>query len=231
MCSAVDAPNISLEHTVFVAFEGEDLNIAYKLKTPSVEDNLTCFDPNHKQIYQRTISAVTGKQQLELKNLKISGDYYCQYQTVKVHWFLRVTAVGYKEPVIPEYTEFTIVAIVTGVLLIFSVLGSVYVFRGHWKEKLTECGGAGKTTEQSREEEGENKETDSVDVTAVQSTSFYASLEPRPRSIYDVLDHSPGGREEDQNTAKPEKKEVTKKAVQTTKDQDEGIFESVYENF
>lgn len=35
---------------------------------------------------------------------------------------------------------------------------------------------------------------------------FSQSLEPRPRSIYDVLDHSPAGRE-DQNTAKAEKSE------------------------
>lgn len=39
---------------------------------------------------------------------------------------------GYKEPKIWDYTEFIIVAVVTGVLLVFSVVGSVYVFRGHW---------------------------------------------------------------------------------------------------
>lgn len=161
---------------------------------------------------------------LELKNLKLSGLYSCQYQTVKVDWFLRVTDEGYKEPV---NTEFIIMAIFTGVLLIFSVLGSVYVFRGHWTEKH----GAGeKKQKQSKEEKKvTKKEDDSLDATAAQS--YYASLEPRPRSIYDVLDSSPARRENDQDKAKPKKKEPPKKAAQKTKDKDEGVFESVYENF
>ncbi len=39
---------------------------------------------------------------------------------------------GYKDLVMWDYTEMTIVAIFTGVLLVFSVVGSVYIFRGHW---------------------------------------------------------------------------------------------------
>lgn len=38
---------------------------------------------------------------------------------------------GYKRPT-ADYTECIIVAVLTAVLLVFSVVGSVYVFRGHW---------------------------------------------------------------------------------------------------
>lgn len=38
---------------------------------------------------------------------------------------------GYKEPTV-DYRESIIVAVFTAVLLVFSVVGSVYVFRGHW---------------------------------------------------------------------------------------------------
>lgn len=228
----MDSPSISLEREVFVAFRGENLNITCNLikAVNQTEDGcLTCFDPKNKTIYNNTIPTRDTEQErfswhLELKNLKLSGLYSCQYQTVKVDWFLRVTDEGYKEPV---NTEFIIMAIFTGVLLIFSVLGSLYVFRGHWTEKH----GAGeKKQKQSKEEKKvTKKEDDSLDATAAQS--YYASLEPRPRSIYDVLDSSPARRENDQDKAKPKKKEPPKKAAQKTKDKDEGVFESVYENF
>ncbi|XP_039880437.1 uncharacterized protein LOC120729076 [Simochromis diagramma] len=231
VCS-MDSPSISLEQEVFVAFRGENLNITCNLikAVNQTEDGcLTCFDPKNKTIYNNTIPTMDTKQErfswhLELKNLKLSGLYSCQYQTVKVDWFLRVTDEGYKEPV---NTEFIIMAIFTGVLLIFSVLGSLYVFRGHWTEKH----GAGeKKQKQSKEEKKvTKKEDDSLDGTAAQS--YYASLEPRPRSIYDVLDSSPARRENDQDKAIPKKKEPPKKAAQKTKDKDEGVFESVYENF
>ncbi|XP_006787415.1 uncharacterized protein LOC102788316 [Neolamprologus brichardi] len=232
VCSAMDSPSISLEREVFVAFRGENLNITCNLikAVNQTEDGcLTCFDPKNKTIYNNTIPTMDTKQEnfswhLELKNLKLSGLYSCQYQTVKVDWFLRVKDEGYKEPV---NTGFIIMAVFTGVLLIFSVLGSVYVFRGHWTEKH----GAGeKKQKQSKaEKEVTKKEDDSLDTTAAQS--YYASLEPRPRSIYDVLDSSPASRENDQDKAKPKKKEPPKKAAQKTKDKDEGVFESVYENF
>lgn len=38
---------------------------------------------------------------------------------------------GYRDLVMLDYTEFIIVAVFTGVLLVFSVVGSVCVFRGH----------------------------------------------------------------------------------------------------
>ncbi|XP_070782941.1 NFAT activation molecule 1 [Enoplosus armatus] len=124
-------------------------------------------------------------------------------------------------------SEIIIVGIFTGMLLVFSVVGSVCVFRGHWKERIIE--GDNRNRKQNREERKE-RETEEAVITA-QSTSFYASLEPRPRSIYDVLDQSAANREPDQSKAKPKKNEPQKTMAQTTQPQHEDVFESVYENF
>ncbi|KAL3996359.1 ubiquitin carboxyl-terminal hydrolase 4/11 [Sarotherodon galilaeus] len=234
MCSAMDSPSIILERKVFVAFRGEILNITCNLAkavNQTEDGRLTCFDPKNKTIYNNTIPTMDTRQEifswhLELKNLKLSGLYSCQYQTVKVDWFLRVRDERYKEPV---NTEFIIMAVFTSALLIFSVLASVYVFRGHWTEKYE--AGEKKQKQSKEEKKVTKKEDDSLDATAAQSTSYYASLEPRPRSIYDVLDSSPASGENNQDKDKPKKKEPPKKAAQKTKDKDEGVFESVYENF
>ncbi|XP_008275596.1 NFAT activation molecule 1 isoform X2 [Stegastes partitus] len=143
---------------------------------------------------------------------------------------------GYKEARMSSYTELITVASFTGVLLIFSVIGSVHVFRGYWKERITEGGDKAKTGRKQKENREERKkedmDEDNVDVMAAQSTSFYASLEARPRSIYDVLDHSTASREPDRKKANPKKKNPQKpKVAQTTEQQDEGMFECVYENF
>lgn len=86
---------IHLEHTVFVAFAGKELNIECDLTMPVNQsgDVLTCSDPFHNQIYSCNVSEVASQRQtltLELKNLKHSGEYSCQYSTAKAYWFLRV---------------------------------------------------------------------------------------------------------------------------------------------
>ncbi|XP_041790099.1 uncharacterized protein si:ch211-243a20.4 [Chelmon rostratus] len=237
VCSGVETPKIDLESTVFVAFAGDELNIECELKMPANQssDILTCFDPFHMQVYNCVIPATAGfpesfKRRLELKNLRRSGEYSCRYKTAKVYWFLRVREDGFKE--IWDYTECIIVAILTGVLLVFSVAGSVYVFGGHWKECITECGDTSRKRKQNREERKENEtEEDNVDVITARSTSFYASLEHRPSSIYDVLDRSATNTVPDQSKAKPKKKTKQNTMPQTTQPQQEDIFECVYENF
>ncbi|XP_070684461.1 NFAT activation molecule 1 [Pempheris klunzingeri] len=238
VCSRADMPIIELKHRVFVALAGDQLDIDCELMVPANKSViLTCSDPLDTQIYSCDIPAVAFQPRrmmltLELKNLTSSGEYYCQYETAKVYWFLRVRNDGYRELERLDYTEFIIVAVVTGVLLVFSVVGSVYVFRGHWKESVTECGNIGKRKQTSREERKERETVEAgVNVVTSSSTSFYASLEPRPRSIYDVLDHSAVNREPDQSKtkAKAKNKEAQKTTSQTAEHED--VFESVYENF
>ncbi|XP_023145930.2 uncharacterized protein si:ch211-243a20.4 [Amphiprion ocellaris] len=241
VCSGMNAPKMRLENTVFVAFAGEDLRINCELEKPANQskDILRCFSP-HGEIYHCDVASTDGhphtdKLQLELKKLTYSGEYNCQYKTAKVYFFLRVRAEGYKEPKMFNYTKLITVATITGVLLILSVIGSVYVFRGYWKEKMTESGDRQKTSRKPKDNREERKKEDMdethADVMAAESTSFYASLETRPRSIYDVLDHSAASREPDRRKPKPKKKKPPKTVAQTTEQQDEGVFECVYENF
>lgn len=81
-----------------MALKGKNLTIRYDLKKAlnQTEDLLTCFDPDSKQIYSHTISASAGESLLThdsfvLKNMTISGEYYCQYKTAKAYWFLQVS--------------------------------------------------------------------------------------------------------------------------------------------
>ncbi|XP_068583156.1 NFAT activation molecule 1 [Cebidichthys violaceus] len=237
VCSGMNSPTLRLESTVFVTFAGEELNLSCELMIPANQssDVLTCSDPLHKQIFSYPISGTVQPQKvnlrLELKSLTSSGEYSCQYKTAKVYWYLRVRM--NRDLNMPNNTEVIAVAVFTGVLLVFSVVGSVYVFRGHGTDCLTECCNRGRKQKQNREERKEEEmEEDNVDVITAQSTSFYASLQTRPRSIYDVLDHSAASREPDRSQAKPKgPKEPKETVAETTQDQHEGVFESVYENF
>ncbi|XP_041840270.1 uncharacterized protein si:ch211-243a20.4 [Melanotaenia boesemani] len=231
VCTGMDKANIKLESKVFVAFKGKDLSIGCEIKKPANEtkSQLKCFNSHNIEIHSVDITAQglqpgTETRNLHLKKLNDSGKYYCRYKQSQAYWFLRVRTEGYKHVEPWGYKEFSIVAVVTGGLLIFSVVGSVYVFRGHWKERITACG------EADRKEKRKHTETeeDNMDVMAAQSTSFYASLEPRPRSIYDVLDHS-APRIEPKDPKKPNSKKtgLSEKVKETP---DEGVFESVYEN-
>ncbi|KAM3624069.1 uncharacterized protein V6R79_018606 [Siganus canaliculatus] len=233
--SEMETPEITLQSTVFVALRGEDLDINCELKIPANQttDHLTCYDSSRAQIYTCIIHETLGqtesstlKLKLELNNVTRSGEYYCKYKGNEVFLFLRVANEGYKEPKVWNYSEFIAVAIVTGVLLLFSVAGSVYVFRGYWKEYKQKKG----KTEEVKEQETQK---DSTDVVTAPSASFYASLEPRPRSIYDVLDPSAANtsQQSNQSKPKPKKKEPKNMTAQTTQSQNEDAFESVYENF
>ncbi|XP_068607516.1 NFAT activation molecule 1 [Brachionichthys hirsutus] len=224
---------INLESTVFVTFADRELSIEYELKIPEghSNDSLACYDPHASLVYSCDIppgqpEIVTGT--LELKNLKRSGEYFCTYKAAVVYWFLRVRDEGYKTN--RDGPEFIAVAFLAGILLVFSVIGSAFVFRGYLKECITEGGNiSGKQKQNRAKKKEKEKKEDNVDVTTAPSTSFYASLDPRPRSIYDVLDRSPANA--DQRKNKPKKKESGNKMVQETKPPLEDVFESVYENF
>ncbi|XP_074486390.1 NFAT activation molecule 1 [Sebastes fasciatus] len=235
-CSGMDAPKLSLESTVFVAFPGEDLHIKCEVMMIPANGSggvLMCLDPLDQQIHSESISEMTGEQNvkvtLELKNLTRSGEYSCHYKTATVYWFLRVgSESNTKSEGMLDYTESSILGVFTVVLLVFSVVGSLYVFRGNGKDRITGSGDTGRNREGRTESEVVEHNVDAI---TAPSTSFYASLEPRPRSIYDELDLSAANREPDQIPAKLQKKEPKETIAQTTQDQDEGVFESVYENF
>ncbi|KAL3066945.1 hypothetical protein OYC64_016820 [Pagothenia borchgrevinki] len=233
-CTGMDTPKLSMDSSVFVGITGEDLSIVCWLTMPANQsrDSFSCSNPLQKVIYDSEIPENSLEQRrmlpVMLKTLSISGEYSCRYKTAIVYWFLRLRDEGYRQQDFMDNPGIIVVAVFTGVLLVFSVVGSVYVFRGHGKER----GDSGRKRKQNREEMQQREvEEDNMDAITAPSTSFYASLETRPRSIYDVLDHSAAKKEPNQRKAKPKKKEPQEKMPQTPQDQNEGTFECVYENF
>nr|XP_020503345.1 uncharacterized protein LOC109994380 [Labrus bergylta] len=234
-CSGLDVPCLQLNTTVFVALRGEVIFVEVDLKIPANQskDILNCLDPSLQHIYscdvvnQPTVQTL----RLEMKNLTRTGEYQCQYKTAKVFWFLRLRDEGYTEPIMWNHTEF-ILAILTSLLLVFSVVGSVCVFRGNWKEHFSSCGQPNRKHEQKQEERmAKEEQEDNLNVVTDPSTSFYASLEHRAGSIYDVLDRSTTEEGSNKSKAKVKKKESQQTMAQTTQIQQEGVFECVYENF
>ncbi|XP_061535840.1 uncharacterized protein si:ch211-243a20.4 [Phycodurus eques] len=233
LCLATEAPRLLIFNTAFVAITGEDLYVHYELNIPANQskDVLTCFDPDHRQIFRHEVAATPGhavsyKAVLDLKMLINSGEYHCRYKVAKVYWFLRLRDEGYRDVAMVDYTDFIVVAFFSGVLLVFSVVSSVYVFRGTWKQQMPKCGNPSNDRKQNKERtQAEKPEDDTMSVIITSSTSLYASLEPRPRSIYDVLERSA--------VDKPAPKPISgqRPVEQRTPAQDEGVFESVYENF
>ncbi|KAM4595145.1 NFAT activation molecule 1 isoform 2-T2 [Fundulus diaphanus] len=235
-CTGVTAQEIKLNSMVFVAFLGEDLTLEVTEHNPTnqTEDELRCYDPSHSQIDIFHINPTQREKPLRLllKNMNHSGKYTCKYLKAEVKWFLRVTDKFHVKSQMVDYREIIIVGLFTGVLLVFSVLVSVCVFRGHWIETSSDSLVRSRKQKERREEKKETEnEEDNMDMTTAQSSSFYASLEPRTRSIYDVLDHSAAKSDEQQTKTKSPETELSKEVKQTPEHQDEGIFESVYENF
>ncbi|XP_021179768.2 uncharacterized protein si:ch211-243a20.4 isoform X2 [Fundulus heteroclitus] len=233
--TGVTAQEIKLNSTVFVAFSGGELTLEVTVHTPTnqTEDELRCYDPFNSQIGIFHISPTQREKPVrrQLKNMSQSGMYTCKYLEAEVKWFLRVTDKFHVKSPMLDYREIIIVGLFTGVLLVFSVLGSVCVFRGHWIETSSNSLVRSRKQKERREEKETENEEDNMDMTTAQSSSFYASLEPRTRSIYDVLDHSAAKSDEQQTKTKSPETELSKEVKQTPEHQDEGIFESVYENF
>ncbi|KAK5601368.1 hypothetical protein CRENBAI_000677 [Crenichthys baileyi] len=94
-CTGMNALEIKLKSTVFVAFSGEDLSIDGSIHKPTNQTpaDLLCFDPSQTEIYRTSIDPIKGEQslQMHLKNLSSSGMYRFTYNTAEVKWFLRVT--------------------------------------------------------------------------------------------------------------------------------------------
>nr|XP_061833344.1 uncharacterized protein si:ch211-243a20.4 [Nerophis lumbriciformis] len=232
VCRGTESPRITLENTVFVAFTGEHIHLPYQLHLPphSANESLICFDPLHRGVFRRVFTSAhharTISSSMLVRALQ-TGEYHCQYNVARAYWFVRLRDEGYKDVLTVDYTDFVTVGFFNAVLLLLSVVGSVYVFRGTWKTKVPECGNQSPGGKQKKEVGvAETPEDDNTDVKITSSTSLYATLEPRPGSVYDVLNV-------DSQDRKPALKPKTgqKPMAQSPQAQDQGVFESVYENF
>ncbi|KAI4871977.1 hypothetical protein NFI96_034498 [Prochilodus magdalenae] len=159
------------------------------------------------------------KQQLwaniTMHNSSSSGEYCFHYLKEKCYLVVLVRDVGYIRP--DEHLESDVIPLllVTTILLLFSIAGSVYVFKWHKDHPESEEAGDGGNIRNR-----ENNVTTTAQ--SPNSESVYTALEPRPVSIYDVLNV-------DQVRRQSTEKRTSKEMVEASK-AEEGIFESVYEN-
>ncbi|XP_061087134.1 uncharacterized protein si:ch211-243a20.4 isoform X2 [Conger conger] len=137
-----------------------------------------------------------------------SGEYYCEYQKTIASWEILVRDVGYRESVSRDAVLILNVALNVG-LFLFSSIGSIILLMDYRKQhKLRN----------ERKEEGEGEMVNEVE-DAVATDSVYTALEHGTSSIYNVLD--------------PSANDMDQTCVQQTDNsqKEDGIFESVYENF
>ncbi|KAL6481664.1 hypothetical protein MHYP_G00097440 [Metynnis hypsauchen] len=205
-----------------VALANETLHFHIRVTVPanSSRTKVSCSRNGHEiwKEYLHNEQSVNKDEQLwaniTMNNSSSSGEYVFQYQKENVYWVALVRDVGYIEP--DESLEADVIAlvVVTTILLIFSIVGSIYIFKWQKDHPKSEKGGDGVKVRNRQSNVG-------VTAQGLNSESVYTALEPRPVSIYDVLNVDQVRRESTKRTS-----EETAKTSQV----EEGIFESVYEN-
>ncbi|KAL7852526.1 hypothetical protein SRHO_G00183110 [Serrasalmus rhombeus] len=205
-----------------VALANETLHFHIKVTVPanSSRTKVSCSRNGHevwKEYVHNAQSNIKVEQlwaNITINNSSSSGEYIFQYQKKNVYCVALVRDVGYIEP--NESLEADVIAllVVTTILLIFSIVGSIYLFKWQKDHPKSEKGGDGVKVKNRQSNVG-------VTAQGLNSESVYTALEPRPVSIYDVLNVDQVRRESTKRTS-----EETAKTSQV----EEGIFESVYEN-
>ncbi|KAK6300631.1 hypothetical protein J4Q44_G00287290 [Coregonus suidteri] len=226
---------ISMPDRVRVTLAGETLHFILKVTIPMNQNSsdLVCSGPPDQKEIQRwpLPFSQTTKDPLTLtitaRNSSYSGEYNCKYKNAEIFWTLLVKDEGYRQP----YSDFIVLGALTTGLLIFSVIGSIYVFKSQWGQFTLKNGSTGSGV--SRRNRGENEEEEDSKINAAASASVYASLESRPASVYEVL--APGAaaavnRESVQRKEKVKRKK-SKESMEDATPQGDVIFECVYENF
>nr|XP_029537623.1 uncharacterized protein LOC115142376 [Oncorhynchus nerka] len=229
-------PAISMPDRIRVALAGETVLYKPKVTIPMNQSssNFVCSGPPEQKKIKEWIILFSPETKTKTFHLEItaynssySGEYNCKYKNVEIFWTLLVKDEGYRQ-LYSGFILFIVLGALTTGLLIFSVIGSIYVFKSQWNGS-TGSGVSGRNRGENEEEE----ENGNTSVNAAASAPVYASLESPPASVYEVL--TPGApaaavnRESVQRKGKVKRK--SKESMENATPQGEGKFECVYENF
>ncbi|XP_017554595.1 uncharacterized protein si:ch211-243a20.4 [Pygocentrus nattereri] len=215
------ANDLVVNNRTSVALANETLHFHIRVTVPANSSGTKVFcSRNGHEVWKEYLHSAQSGIKVELwanitiNNSSSSGEYIFQYLEKKVYCVALVRDVGYIEP--NESLEADVIAllVVTTILLIFSIVGSIYIFKWQKDHPKSEKGGDGVKVKNRQSNVG-------VTAQGLNSESVYTALEPRPVSIYDVLNVDQVRRESTKRTS-----EETAKTSQV----EEGIFESVYEN-
>ncbi|KAG1956174.1 hypothetical protein F2P79_008008 [Pimephales promelas] len=208
---------ISMLNRTRVALAGELLDFNLLVAIPAnYSSSLVCYTQNRK-IWSKPIigefsdKSVPVTSHIKMHNRSSSGNYYfaLENQILKVHWVVHVRDKGYEEP--NEELEDGIITMMafSGILLIFSVAGSLYILKSY--KDQPPCRDDKNAAAEQRPEDSDDVMLDEDPASA----SLYTALQHRSSSIYDTLN--------EENTSETNS---NKKHCEAPED----IFDSVYEN-
>ncbi|XP_058641412.1 uncharacterized protein si:ch211-243a20.4 isoform X2 [Onychostoma macrolepis] len=206
---------------VALAGENLDFNLSVFIPANYTTSKLVCYHTQSKtRIWSKDLKSELFdttplvRARINMHNSSSSGNYYFSYANQEVHWVVHVRDKGYQEP--PEELDSAIITMLafSGILLIFTVAGSLYILKSY--KEHPPC--RDDKNEAAEQRPGESDEV-ILDEDAA-SASLYTTLHCRSGSIYDTL-HSDTMHVE--NTKK-------KKSEKHCNAQEDDIFDSVYEN-
>ncbi|CAL8332284.1 unnamed protein product [Lota lota] len=226
-CPGIHSVGLVANNKVHVALSGETVHLEYQVN-PQVnqsEGTMQCFSPNQVVIQEGNPNPRNGLSHLTIVNVTTSdsGIYHCGPQGEMAEWYLQVRDNGYKAP---WNQGLTIVGVFTVILGISSIAGSLYLLKEH-VPSVAKCGGW-VTEGEAREGREEHEDPDPQGATATSPADVYASLEARPGSIYDMLEHSTARQDTGPVKAASGSSQGTKETPHD--DQNQGVFEGFYEN-
>ncbi|XP_009291929.1 NFAT activation molecule 1 isoform X2 [Danio rerio] len=215
--------SIDLLNRTRVALAGGTLEFNLKVVIPANSTSkLECYTQK-KNIWNKELKGGLQEQtkmvpaQIKMHNSSSSGNYNFRYENQKVYWVVQVRDKGYEEPPYELHTDYIIMMAISGILLTFSVAGSLCVFKSY-KEKPP-CRDDENEVAEQRAEESDDVILDED----AGSASLYTALQYRSDSVYDTL--HPETTADEGNTTE------NKSHIKDCKVLEDEAFDSVYENF
>ncbi|XP_063065164.1 uncharacterized protein si:ch211-243a20.4 isoform X2 [Engraulis encrasicolus] len=239
---------LNVPHT-HVVLAGQKLHLKFIVTVPlnTSAATLACYHDDRKvtSTYHIDPNTIRGQRNkfILFNNSSESGEYHCRFTHgdtwQNIYLAVLVQDKGFREMYHGLRDEVVApVAAVTVFFLIFSVVGTICIYRSQAAEGRpgnigagTGAGTAGARTSVASATRTSvasgNAAVQAVDDEDGGANSVYTTLESRPTSIYDVLDPSVSG---SRAQSKKSSRKRSKKQGEAASAAEDGIFESVYEN-
>ncbi|KAI5618400.1 hypothetical protein C0J50_21988 [Silurus asotus] len=213
---------MSVKNRTNVALAGKPVILQLEVTIPvnGSKSRIKCYHDGH-QVWEHVTNQNTSPNPIKkslsanisMANRSCSGEYYFEYMDEKHYWVVLVRDVGYLQETGSSFTPLLVVFIV---LLLSSLTGSIFILKWYKAHSPSE----GKEDHEKVKKGKRNTVTTEEGAT---SDSVYTELEKRTVSVYDVL-------KVDEVRKASTKSESSKKKAKSAP-VEEGILESVYENF
>ncbi|XP_062304168.1 uncharacterized protein LOC134008685 isoform X1 [Osmerus eperlanus] len=243
MCSGNQAQEtvvITMKNRVMVVVPRQEIKFEFTASVPANESFAPgfCRDPEEKTIYTFTLPTQRTKVVVQ-RGISIafekSGHYKCQFKESKVYFVVLVKEEAYRKPGHIPVTAI-VLATLDSALLIFSVLGSIYTFKGHrcqlnTRNQRRHARNGERDNEQVQEEKRKKRGDSTQAERAETSASVYASLDPQTISVYEELHPEAANSDNQEKKVKKKSKQLDKLVEKKAQEGMDGDDECVYENF